>query len=511
MKRLHMNVLMDVVLRLRRGQSVRGISRDLGLCRNTVKKYRVIALSEGFLDPEAPPPKAQELAEKVMKGLSGRAGRPPGTGAWLAEHRELVETFRRANVEVQTMHERLRSEHNFPGSYSTLRRFVSELSGDEREVFCRIETKPGEEAQVDFGYAGMVLGRKVWVFVMTLSWSRHQYIEFVHDQKTETWIACHENAFRFFCGVPSRLVIDNLKAAVIEHKVHDPVLGEPYRRLARHYGFVISANRPRTPRHKGKVESGVHYVKRSFLAGRTFTDLRAMNEAGLRWVCEQAGTRLHGTTKERPLVRFEETEKAALGSLPTEEFEWVSAAQCRVGNDCHVTVDGSYYSVPYKYVGERVDVYVGRRIVEIYTKTTLLVTHEKAEHRGKRVTRLEHYPEGKRTWLENPPERCLERAKAVGEYCKKLVAELLSDNVLDRLSGVHALLRLGEKHGNERLEAACRRALHYGDGTYRRVKMIFASGLDAAPLEEHTTVRVIDMSEFRFARATASFFDGGRP
>jgi len=315
----------------------------------------------------------------------------------------------------------------------------------------------------------------------------------------------------FFGGVPSRLVIDNLKAAVIRHQLHDPVLGEPYRRLARHYGFVISANRPRTPRHKGKVESGVRYVKRSFLAGRTFTDLRAMNEAGLRWAVEQAGTRLHGTTKERPLARLEEAEKAALGALPTEEFEWVSAAQCRVGRDCHVTVDGSYYSVPYKYAGEQVDVYIGRRIVEIYAKTTLLVTHEKASRRGERVTRLEHYPEGKRAWLANPPERCLERADAVGEACGKLVAELLSDNVLDRLSGVHALLRLGEKHGRERLEAACRRALHYGDGSYRRVKMILAAGLDAAPLEEQESVRVIDMSGFRFARPSSTFFDGGRP
>jgi len=510
MKRLHMNVLMDVVLRLRRGQSVRGISRDLGLCRNTVKKYRDMALTEGFLDPEAPLPGVEELVERVSGGLAGRAGRPPGAGAWLGERRELVEAFVKAGVEVQAMYERLRSEHNFPGSYSTLRRFVAQLSGAEKEVFCRIETKPGEEAQVDFGYAGTVLGRKVWVFVMTLSWSRHQYVEFVHDQKTETWIACHENAFRFFGGVPSRLVIDNLKAAVIEHKVHDPVLGEPYRRLARHYGFVISANRPRTPRHKGKVESGVHYVKRSFLAGRPFADLQAMNEAGLLWVREQAGTRLHGTTKERPLVRFEETERAVLGALPTEEFEWVSAVQCRVGNDCHVTVDGAYYSVPYKHVGEQVDVYVGRRIVEIYTKTTLLVTHEKAEHRGKRVTRLEHYPEGKRAWLENPPERCRERAEAVGKACQELVAALLSDHVLDRLSGVHALLRLGEKHGNERLEAACRRALHFGDGSYRRVKSIIAAGLDAVPVEDAAASQPVSPNEFRFARHTATFFDGGQ-
>ena len=510
MKRLHMNVLMDVLMRLRQRQSVRGIARDLRLCRNTVKKYRDLALREGILDPETPLPSLQELEEKLCNGLAGRAGRPPGTGAWLAQRRELIESLRRAGVEAQTIYERLRAEHGFAGSYSTLRRFVNELSGTEREVFCRIETKPCEEAQVDFGYAGTVLGRKVWVFVMTLSWSRHMYIEFVHDQRTETWIGCHERAFRFFGGVPSRLVIDNLKAAVIAHKVHDPVLGEPYRRLARHYGFVISANRPRTPRHKGKVESGVHYVKRSLLAGRTFTDLAAMNEAGLRWVREQAGVRVHGTTKEQPLARFQE-EQEALIALPAEEFEWLSAAQCRVAADCHVTVDGAYYSVPHKHVGEQVDVYIGQRIVEVYAGTTLLVTHEKAERRGERQTRLEHYPEGKRAWLENPPERCRERAEAVGEACHKVVTELLSDHVQDRLGGVHALLRLGEKHGRERLERACRRALHYGDGTYRRVKAILASGLDSAPLDQLEVYPVPSKEAFRFARPTAQFFDGGRP
>lgn len=511
MERLHMNVLLDVISRLRQGQSVRGVARDLGLCRNTVKKYRDESLAKGLLDAGSQLPALPELEKALAGGLAGRSGRPPGAGAWLHERRELVESHRAQGVEVQAMFERLRSEHGFPGSYSTLRRFVDELSGREKEVFCRVETKPGEEAQVDFGYAGLCQGRKIWVFVMTLSWSRHQYLEFVHDQKSETWIACHERAFRHFGGVPTRIVVDNLKAAVISHLLHDPVLGEPYRRLARHYGFTISPNRPRTPQHKGKVESGVHYVKRNLLAGRTFADLAAMNEAGLHWLRNHAGTRLHGTTKERPLARFEETERGALLPLPGDEFEWVSAVQCRAGRDCHVTVEGAYYSVPYKYAGETVDVYVGRRVVEIYEGMTLLATHERASRPGERTTRLEHYPEGKRARLENTPERCLERADDIGEACRELVAALLSEHVLDRLGGVQGLLRLGERHGNDRLEIACKRALHFGDGTYRRVKSILSTGLDATPLEEQAAAQVIDVGEYRFARPAASFFEGDRP
>jgi len=119
-----------------------------------------------------------------------------------------------------------------------------------------VETAPGQQAQVDFGYVGRSGDgkgklRKVWAFVMTLSWSRHLYVEFVFDQRMPTWLRCHEEAFRWFGGVPRRIVIDNLKAAVLKRELQDPVLSIPYRRLARHYGFIVSANRPRTPRHAG--------------------------------------------------------------------------------------------------------------------------------------------------------------------------------------------------------------------------------------------------------------------
>lgn len=511
MERLHMNALLDVVTRLREGESVRAVARDLSLSRNTVRKYRMAALGAGYLDGASALPEAPVVAERLTDGLAGRAGRPSDQGAWLVERRALVESFVEAGVEVQAMFERLCSEHGFGGSYSTLLRFVRGLSPGGGEAFCRVETEPGEEAQVDFGYAGVCQGRRVWVFVMTLSWSRHQYLEFVHDQRIETWIGCHERAFAHFGGVPGRVVIDNLKAGVVSHAVNDPVLGEPYRRLARHYGFVISPNRPRTPRHKGKVESGVHFVKRSLLAGRSFADLEAMNEAGRRWVRERAGTRLHGTTRERPLERFERREQEALMPLPGGEFEWLSAAQCRVGRDCHVTAGGAYYSVPHEHAGRIVDVYLGRRIVEIYAGTTLLVTHARAARPGERVTRLDDYPEGKRAWLENTPERCRERADRVGPSCREMVDRLLGDRELDRRSWAHSLLRLGEEHGADRLEAACRRALWFDAISPRKVKTILDGGIEGEPLGEKEGARVLDLGEFRFARPAGSFFEGGRP
>ncbi|MCP4603566.1 MAG: IS21 family transposase, partial [Proteobacteria bacterium] len=169
---------------------------------------------------------------------------------------EFVRQWLEDEVEMQAIYQRLRENHNFQGSYSAVRRFIHRIRPQEPEAVCRIETAPGQEAQVDFGYAGLQWDakagkkRKVWFFVMTLSWSRHQYVEFVFDQSIAAWVTCHERAFAWFGGVVKKVVTDNLKAAVLKTDLHDPVLGEPYRRLAQHYGFMISPNRPRIPQHK---------------------------------------------------------------------------------------------------------------------------------------------------------------------------------------------------------------------------------------------------------------------
>jgi hypothetical protein len=323
-------------------------------------------------------------------------------------------------------------------------------------------------------------------------------------------VACHEHAFDWFGGVVKRVVIDNVKAGVLKTDLHDPVLGEPYRRLAQHYGFVASPNRPRTPRHKGKVESGVHYVKRNFIAGRTFADLESLNERGKRWVMETTGQRIHGTTKEAPLGRFHRQEQASLQALPVREFEWIATYQAKVQRDCHVNVESRYYSAPFRLIGKQVDVYVGRRLVEMYVGTELVATHPRVKEKGGRATRLEHYPEAKREWLANPPERCRERAQAIGNSCAKVVDALLDDPIQDRRRSAQSLLRWSETVSTERLENACRRALHYGDPSSRRVKKILDAGLDRVPIEREYP-KGIPLASYRFARPASTFFGKEAP
>ena len=215
---------------------------------------------------------------------------PPQNVSSVEPYRELVVKLRQEGVEIAAIHERLK-ERGYTGSYSSVYRFVRNLEPLEPEVTVRVETRPGEEAQVDFGFAGRMIDpetgelRKTWAFVMTLSWSRHQYVEFVFDQKVETWLRCHRNAFAFFGGVPERVVIDNLKAGIVRACWDEPQAQQAYRECAEHYDFLITPCRPRTPEHKGKVEQGgVHYVKRNFLGGREPTTITQANRDVLRWV-----------------------------------------------------------------------------------------------------------------------------------------------------------------------------------------------------------------------------------
>jgi transposase len=470
---------------LRTGASQRSIARDLGLARMTVQKYAALAAAAGYLDPGRPLPESAELLARL-----GPPPAPTRHGSIVEPYRAVVGEWEAAGVEAMTIFDRLRDHHGYTGSYSSVRRFVRHLAPTEPRAVVRVHTAPGEQAQVDFGSAGKLvdprsgLARVAWVFVMTLSYSRHQYAELVFDQTVPTWLACHRHAFEWFGGVPRTVVPDNLKAAVLVAALHDPVLGEAYRRQAQHYGFVISPTRPRTPEHKGKVESGVHFIKRSFLPAHEFADLAAANAALRTWIRERAGTRDHGTTHRPPLAVFETEERAILGPVPTEAFELVETKRVKVHPDCHVTIAGSYYSVPYRYVGQTLDAWVFARIVQLFAGTELVATHPRTTIRGQWQTRTEHYPPEKAAYLERTPTYCRELARTIGPATAAVVDELLQERPLDRLRSVQALLRLVEQVGKSRLEAACARARHFGDPRYRRIKEILNAALDREPLPE---------------------------
>ncbi len=473
----------ELLLEIRAESSNRAVSRTTQVHRETVKRYREWAEAQGLL--EGPLPPLEELHRLVAQTLPAPV--PPQNTSLVEPHRALVEQLRQDGVEISAILSRLR-ERGFTGSYSAVRRFVAKLDPPLPRVTVRVEVAPGEEGQVDFGYVGMLLDpktgklRKTWVFVMTLSWSRHQYVEFVFDQKAETWLLLHRHAFEWFGGVPARIVIDNLKAAITQACFDDPQVHYAYYECAEHYGFRIGPCRVATPEHKGKVESGVHYVQRNFVAGHKHLAVPEANQEVRQWIRTIAGQRIHGTTKEKPLERFEQVERAQLKPLPEVPYDPAVWKVARLQRDCYVVFEGAYYSAPFRLVGQELRVRAGSREVRLYTRDYQLVaTHTRAAQPGDRQTHLDHLPPEKLPGLTRTRESVRQEAAEIGPAVSEVVSSLLDNPVVDRLHTAGRLVRLVEIFGAERLEAACARALRFADPSYKTIKGVLQNGLEAEP------------------------------
>lgn len=506
MERLKVQQIEEIVHRLRQAQSERSIARDLGLARETIRRYGRLAEDRGFLSGDgAAAPSLPEIAA----GIEASYVRRRTNISSVEPYRSIVEGMLESHAEATAIHRRLRQSHGYTGSYGSVIRFLRSLRPPVVEAVVRIETAPGKQAQVDFGTVGKMWDpvrktlRTVYCFVMTLSWSRHMFVRFVFDQRIPTWLECHRLAFDSFGGVPEEIVVDNLKAAVLAANLTDPVLSEPYSRFARHYGFLVHPCRPRTPEHKGKVESGVHYVKRNFVASEEMIDIHDANKKVAVWVSEEAGLRLHGTTQARPMQRFLETERAALGPLTVVPYDLELVARATLHRDCHVHVGGSFYSAPFAFIGKVLDVHVHHHVVQIFNGTTLLTTHERATEKGQRITRAEHYPPEKALYMTRTRSWCQNRALQIGPSCLELVGRLLADRPLDRLRAVQGIMGLADKWPTSRVESACGRALHFGDPSYRRVKSILEAGTDLEPVQKPVQMTMLAYS---FARSAGEFF-----
>lgn len=243
----------ELLRHLQQGQSGHAIHVALGLSRRTITKYRTWAEKEGLL--RDPLPSSEEIQARLV---SLQSPAPPQVTSSVEPYRAIVQDLRARGVEIQAVCQRLRDEHGYRGTYASVWRFVRNLEPREPEATVRIEVEPGEEAQVDFGYGGRMYDpvqrrvRRAWAFVMTLSWSRHQFVELVFDQKVPTWVDLHRHAFEFLGGVPKRIVLDNLKAAIVQACWDDPQVQRAYRECAarpgRRPGSIMGSSSPRASR-----------------------------------------------------------------------------------------------------------------------------------------------------------------------------------------------------------------------------------------------------------------------
>jgi transposase len=480
------------------GEGISGIARSLGYCRPTVRKYVEAAVRAGL--QRGARKRRQPGWERLSRGViaSVAAVRKPGAvSAEVGRFHGAIERQIEEGLQLSVIHQRLREDEGLVASWGTFYRYVAAHFGRRRQppATVRLDDPPfGEEAQVDFFYARRWYDpeagreRRLHAFLMTLSASRHMFLYPVLQENAESFFLGHVEAFSFFRGAPKRLVPDNLTAAIRRADLYDPRRNRSYAELARHYGCIVDPARVQRPKDKPKVERNVPYARNSFFRGRDFVSLTEMREKARQWCLEVAGRRIHGTTKERPLDSFYLNEQPALLPLPQLPWELTTWTAARVHPDCHLSAGGARYSVPHLLIGKRLDVRLSPSLVTIYDGQKEVATHVR-RHAG-RSTKVDHYPEAAQAFLRNSPQRCLERAEAIGPATFELVRGLLEVHALHHLREAQAILALAAKFEGRRLEVACRRALDSTDARYRTVRGILEKDLDLVPPEAEPTESV---------------------
>lgn len=506
-RRFEMYEYRQAIASLRLGASNREVAKAGLMGRHKVAELRAIALSHGWMDPAAPLPEVQTLAEAL-----GKREAEPGPSSSILPYQEEVKSWWEQGICGTTIHDALMRKHGYSGSYSSVRRFLQTLKQESPQVTVILDFEPGEAAQVDFGSGPRITDVhtgetfSTWVFVMTLCWSRHQYAELVRDQKVETWLGCHRRAFEFLGGVPGKLIIDNPKCAITRACFCDPEVQRSYAEVSEGYGFLISPCPPRDPKKKGRVESGVKYIKRGFFPLRDFRSVGDGNRQLKEWILGPAGNRLHGTTRAKPLTQFMEAERHLLKPLPDVAPELATWAKVKLHGNCHVQFEQSLYSAPFSLVRRELWLKATETSVKIFHDLELVAAHPRLRKPGARSTVEEHMPPEAVAYRMQDPQWCLRQATEIGPHCLAVIESLFADRVLDHLRAAQGIVRLAKSFGATRLEAACRRALSFDDPRYRTVKTILEGGLDQQIDEPAPDLDLPDAyrGEGRFCRNIAS-------
>lgn len=546
--------------------SQRRIARELGIDRETVRKYLACgpeqanpaipptgcpganpaispvvpgpptggndgigsAERDGGSNPAIPPIGSEPSASASSPAVLPAADTPP-TGSVAAKpptsagrqsacepHREAIVAMFDQDFTAQRIYQELIGEHGFAAKYDSVKRFVRKLRKSRPLPMRRIECAPGVEAQVDFGTGAPVIGpdgkrRKTHVFRIVLSHSRKGYGEATFRQTTEDFVRCLENAFAHFGGVPQTLVIDNLRAAVKQPDWFDPELVPRLEAFCAHYGVTILPTRPYMPRHKGKVERGVAYVQSNALKGRRFESLEAQNRHLAEWERTIADTRIHGTTRRQVAKAFEESERAALRPLPRERFPYFHEARRIVNRDGHVEVAKAYYSVPPEYLTRTVWVRWDARLVRIFDQRFEQIAVHVRHEQGRFSTHGAHIAREKISGVERGAKHLLSRAALIGSHTRQWAEAMITARGIEGTRVLMGLLSLAKKHPSSRLETACEIALSHGAFRLRAIRQLLQRHEHRQTplpfLDEHPLIRPLD----DYARVVAAALERKGP
>ena len=493
-KRISMRKIREVLrLKWNLGLSDYQIAKSCQISRSTINGYIGRAKVAGLTWP-LPKDLDDEQLDKMLYPPACDEDSKEGVPNWDKVHQEL----KRKGVTLQLLWQEYRVENPDGYSYSSYTLKYRQWR-NKKNLSMRQHHKAGEKLFVD--YAGMTIGitdrgtgeiKQAQIFVATLGASNYTYTEATWSQEVKNWLGSHRRALEFFGGVPEVIVPDNLKSGVKSANYYEPELNVSYADFAEHYGVAIIPTRVRKPKDKAKVEVGVQTVEQSILAplrNRTFFSLGEANIA-IKELLEKLNNKpfqkLAGTRKSV----FEEIEKDVLYPLPAEPYVLATWKKAKVNIDYHIEVEGHYYSVPYNYVKQQVDIRVTDNTVEVFFKSQRIASHQLVpktrKHKGRHTTIKEHMPKSHQKQGEWTPERLISWAQKTGEHTAKVIEHILSSraHVEQGYRSCLGIMRLGKTYGNERLEAACRRTCFLKSYSYKSIESILKRNLDKEPLPD---------------------------
>jgi len=504
------------VLRLKhQGRTRSEIAASTGIGESTVSGYVARAEKAGLTWPEASAMTETEVETRLFRdvGRNEPPARVPIDFAWL--HRELS----RPEVTLQTLWVEYREGASSsaplkPYEYS---RFC-ELYGHWRKklaVTMRQVHRAGEKLFIDYS------GRKprivdsatgeiteVELFVAVLGASNYTYAEATRTQKLGDFVASTVRAFEFFGCVPQIVVPDQLRSAVSGPDRYEPDINPTYLEMAQHYGVTVIPARPRKPKDKAKVEGGVLLAQRWILAAlrhRTFFSLAELN-AAIRELLERLNTRPFQKLEGCRRSAFETIDRPAMRSLPARRYEIADWKHAKVNIDYCITYDHRHYSVPHALVGEPVEIRATASVVEVLHRGARVASHPRSYGpKGTATITDEHRPRTHREYGKWPPERVIAWGESVGAHVGELAQALMSRRTHPE-TGYRACLgviRLADRFGRDRVDAACARALAIGSPSFKSVQAILKNGLDRTPLFDPPPRSVIEHDNIR----GPSYFD----
>lgn len=485
--RISMRKIRDVLrLRWQSGLSLRQIATSVQLPHTTVADYLRRAETAGLRWPLDQSDARLEALLFPASPLPADRPKPD----WQRIHQEMG----RKGVTLQLLWQEYKAVHPEGYQYS---RFCDHYRAWKKklDLVMRQDHRFGEKLFVD--YAGQTVEvidpdtgevRQAQIFVAVLGASNYTYAEASWTQGLKNWIGAHQRAFDFFGGVPEIVVPDNLKSGVTKAHRYEPEINLTYQDLAMHYGTAVIPARVGKPRDKAKVENGVLLVERWILAALRHQRFFSLDELG-----EAIGELLERLNR-RPFKKlpgsrqsmFEQFEQPRLLPLPEKPYAFARWKKARVHIDYHIDIEGHYYSVPYSFARQQVDVRLSENTIEVFSKGVRIASHVRNMRKGRHTTIKAHMPASHRHVADWTPERIVKWAEKTGPATAGLVEKIIASRAHPQ-QGYRAclgILRLGESHGSERLEAAAKRALTIGALTYKSLASILKKGLESNPLPE---------------------------